>query len=119
MSSDDDVILTDKLVVRFRGKAALDGFSVRVPRGSVYALLGDNGAGKSTCMKVLTGLLRPDRGSASILGLDSWALAYDLRHRVGYVPDRPKLYDWMTVPEIGWFAAGFHRPGFLPRYEEW
>jgi ABC-2 type transport system ATP-binding protein len=117
--SSDDVILADKLVVRFGGKAALDGFSLRVPRGSVYALLGDNGAGKSTAMKVLTGQLRADRGSATVLGYDCWARAYDLRHRVGYVPDRPKLYDWMTVPEIGWFAAGFHRDGFLTRYEEW
>jgi ABC-2 type transport system ATP-binding protein len=117
--SSDDVIVTDNLVVRFRGKAALDGFTLRVPRGAVYALLGDNGAGKSTSMKVLTGQLPPDRGSASIFGLDCWARAAELRHRVGYVPDRVKMYDWMTVSEIGWFAAGFYRAGFLPRYEEW
>src|SRR5579885_3338165 len=117
--SSDDVVVTDRLVVRFRGKAALDGFSLRVPRGAVTALLGENGAGKSTAMKVLTGQLRPDRGSAHVLGLDCWARASHLRHRIGYVPDRPKLYDWMTVAEIGWFAAGFFRGDFLPHYEEW
>src|SRR5918993_1975719 len=115
----DDVIVTDRLVVRFRGKAALDGFSLAVPRGAVMALLGENGAGKSTSMKVLTGQLQPDRGAAHVLGLDCWARAATLRARVGYVPDRPKLYDWMTVAEIGWFAAGFFPDGFHVRYEEW
>jgi ABC-2 type transport system ATP-binding protein len=117
--SSDDVIVTDRLVVRFRGKPALDGFSMRVPRGAVMALLGENGAGKSTTMKVLTGQLRPDRGSAYVLGLDCWAKASALRSQIGYVPDRPKLYDWMTVSEIGWFAAGFYPAGFQDRYEEW
>jgi ABC-2 type transport system ATP-binding protein len=115
----DDVIVIDRLVVRFRGKAALDGFSMQVPRGAVMALLGENGAGKSTSMKVLTGQLRPDRGTAHVLGLDCWAKASALRARVGYVPDRPKLYDWMTVSEIGWFAAGFFPSGFQSRYDEW
>ena len=115
----DSVIATDRLVVRFRGKPALDGFTLAVPRGSVLALLGDNGAGKSTCMKVLTGQLKPDSGSATVLGLDCWAKATQLRHRVGYVPDRPKLYDWMTVAEIGWFTAGFYGEGFLECFDEW
>jgi ABC-2 type transport system ATP-binding protein len=117
--SSDSVIVTERLVVKFRGKPALDGFTLKVPRGAVLALLGDNGAGKSTCMKVLTGQLRPDSGSATVLGLDCWAKATALRHRVGYVPDRPKLYDWMTVDEIGWFTAGFYGSGFLERYEDW
>jgi ABC-2 type transport system ATP-binding protein len=115
----DEVIVTDRLVVRFRGKAALDGLSLRVPPGAVMALLGENGAGKSTTMKVLTGQLNPDRGSARILGLDCWARAATLRARIGYVPDRPKLYDWMSVAEIGWFAAGFYPDGFQRHFEEW
>jgi ABC-2 type transport system ATP-binding protein len=117
--SPDDVIVIDKLAVRYRGKTALEQFSLAVPKGSVYALLGDNGAGKSTCMKVLTGQLNPDAGSARILGLDCWAYAAELRPKVGYVPDRPKLYDWMTAAEVGWFTAGFFPPGFQKRYEEW
>ncbi len=119
MTAPADVIVMDRLTVRYRGKAALDGFSLRVPPGAVYALLGDNGAGKSTAMKVLTGQIRADAGAASIAGLDCWARAGVLRHQVGYVPDRPKLYDWMTITEIGWFAAGFYRPGFRERFDEW
>ena len=115
----DDVIVAERLVVRYRGKAALDGLDLRVPRGAVYAFLGDNGAGKTTTMKVLTGLAPADSGRASILGLDCWSRANQLRHRVGYMPERPRFYDWMTVADTGWFTASFHRPGFLPRYREW
>ena len=70
-------------------------------------------------MKVLTGQIRPDTGSASIFGIDCWAHADTLRHKLGYVPDRPKLYDWMTVSEIGWFTGAFHRPGFRDRCLDW
>jgi ABC-2 type transport system ATP-binding protein len=114
-----EAIVMEKLVVRFRGKPAVDGLSLRVPRGSVFALLGDNGAGKSTTMKVLTGQIRPDGGRAEILGLDAWNAADTLRHKLGYVPDRPKLYDWMTVSEMGWFAGAFHRDGFRDRFIDW
>jgi ABC-2 type transport system ATP-binding protein len=115
----DDVIEIERLVVRYRGKPAVTGLDLRVPRGAVYAFLGDNGAGKTTTMKVLTGLVPPDAGRAAILGLDCWGRATELRHRVGYMPERPRFYDWMTVAEIGWFTAEFHRGGFLPRYREW
>jgi ABC-2 type transport system ATP-binding protein len=115
----DAVILTERLVVRYRGKAALDGLELRVPRGAIFAFLGDNGAGKTTTMKILTGLARPDSGRATILGADCWAHAVELRHRVGYMPERPRFYDWMTVNEIGWFTASFHRAGFLSRFKEW
>ncbi len=115
----ENVIEIDRLVVRYRGKAALDGLSLQVPRGAVYAFLGDNGAGKTTTMKILTGLAPPDTGRATILGFDCWALATELRHRVGYMPERPRFYDWMSVGDLGWFTASFHKPGFLVRYREW
>lgn len=115
----DDAIKVSNLVVRYRGKPAVDGLTLAVPAGAVYALLGDNGAGKSSTMKVLTGLVRPQAGQASILGYDCWAQAYDLRHRVGYVPERPKFYDWMRVREVGWFTGAFHRPGFRQNFDAW
>ena len=70
-------------------------------------------------MRVLTGLAPADSGRAEILGLDCYARALELRHRVGYMPERPRFYDWMSVADIGWFTAAFHRHGFLPRYREW
>lgn len=114
-----DAIVAERLVVRYRGKAALDGLDMRVPRGAVFAFLGDNGAGKTTTMKVLTGMAPPDSGKASILDRDCWSHAQELRHRVGYMPEKPRFYDWMTVGEIGWFTGSFHRPGFVGRYREW
>ena len=77
----------------------------------IFALLGDNGAGKTTTIRMLTGLAPPDSGTATILGKDCWAHAVSLRTTVGYVPERPRFYDWMTVGEIGWFTAGFHERG--------
>lgn len=102
----------------FGKKTAVAGLHLCVPRGSIFALLGDNGAGKTTTIRMLTGLLQPDKGRATILGHDCWHAAVPLRHRVGYVPERPRFYDWMTVGEIGWFTAGFHGPRFLRRYQE-
>src|SRR5438552_18161050 len=98
----DDVIVAERLVVRYRGKTALDGLDLRVPRGSVYAFLGDNGAGKTTTMKILTGLAPPDAGRAEILGLDCWAKAQPPPPRVGYMPERPRLYAWMSLADVGW-----------------
>ena len=103
---------------RFRQHAALDNVSLRGERGQVIALLGENGAGKTTLLKILLGLLAPDGGSSRVLGLDSQTHGAEIRRRVGYMPDRPALYEWMTVCEIGWFAAGFYPLGYQDRYEE-
>src|SRR3954453_23668430 len=88
----------------YPGKVALDRLSLTVPAGAVVALLGDNGAGKSTTIRILNGLTPPDAGRARVLGHDAWRDAALLRHRLGYVPERPKFYDWMTVREVGWFT---------------
>ena len=112
------VIETHDLTKRFRGKPAVDHLNLTVQRGSIFALLGDNGAGKTTTIRMLTGLLPPDAGTATVLGKDAWNAAAALRRQVGYVPERPRFYDWMTVGEIGWFTGGFHGPGFRSRYND-
>jgi ABC-2 type transport system ATP-binding protein len=112
----DTVIHTHKLTKHLGGKRAVDRLDLAVPRGAIYALLGDNGAGKSTTIRMLTGLLPADGGRATLLGCDCWADAIELRHRVGYVPEKPRYYDWMSVAELGAFTAGFHRPGFRDRF---
>jgi ABC-2 type transport system ATP-binding protein len=112
----DTVIATHALTRYFSGRMVVDHLDLAVPRGAIYALLGDNGAGKSTTIRMLTGLLPPSSGRATILGEDCWACATPLRHKVGYVPEKPRFYDWMTVSELGAFAAGFHHPGYRDRY---
>ena len=114
----DTIIATNGLTKIFSGKIVVDRLNLNVPRGAIFTLLGGNGAGKSTTIKMLTGLLSPDAGSARILGQDCWNEAIRLRHRVGYVPERPRFYDWMSVRDIGWFTAGFHKAGFETRYLE-
>jgi ABC-2 type transport system ATP-binding protein len=101
-------IQSEGLVKRYGQQTAVDHLSLTVPEGSIYGLLGENGAGKTTTIQMLLGLLRPSSGRLDVLGLDPVRRGLDVRRRTGYVPEAPVLYDWMTVAEIGWFAAGFH-----------
>ena len=108
MSEPGAAIRVGGLIKKYKGRRVVDGVRFEVPRGSVYGLLGENGAGKSTTIKAILGLIRPDGGAIETLGLDPERQGLEVRRRVGYVPELPGLYDWMTVVEIGWFAAGFH-----------
>jgi ABC-2 type transport system ATP-binding protein len=110
------VIRLDKLTKRFGAEIALDGVSLEVPPGVVFALLGENGAGKTTAIRIMLGLAEANSGQAEVLGLNSCKQGLSIRQRVGYVAERPTLYEWMTVEEIGWFTGGFYGPGFLPEY---
>jgi ABC-2 type transport system ATP-binding protein len=112
------VIQLDRIIKRFGSQVVLDRVSLEVPAGSVFALLGENGAGKSTAIKIMLGLEEPDAGRATVLGLNSERDGLEVRRRVGYVAERPTLYEWMTVDEIGWFAAGFYDGRYLPNYRQ-
>ena len=101
---------------RFGRTQALDQVSLEASAGCVVALLGENGAGKTTSLRILLGLCDPDAGEAEVLGMSSRQHGREIRRRVGYVPDRPQLYGWMTVDEVGWFTAGFHGPTTYPHY---
>jgi ABC-2 type transport system ATP-binding protein len=101
-------IQVEGLTKRYGSQKAVDGLSLTVPEGSIFGLLGENGAGKTTTIQTLLGLVKPDSGRTEVLGLDPARRGLDVRRRSGYVPESPVLYDWMTVAEIGWFAAGFH-----------
>jgi len=111
-----DVIRLNEITKRFGSEMALDRVSLAVPPGVVFALLGENGAGKTTAIRIMLGLAEPDIGYAEVLGLPSAKRGMEIRRRVGYVPERLSLYDWMTVAEIGWFTAGFYGDGYLPEY---
>jgi len=101
---------------RFGSTVALDRVSFAVPPGHVCAILGGNGAGKTTAIRTLLGYERPDAGVVSVLGMDPQRQPLEVRGRVGYVSDRPALYDWMTVDEIGWFTSGFYPTGFINEF---
>lgn len=112
------VVNLEHVTKSFGRQRALDDVSLAVPPGVVFALLGENGAGKTTAIRTILGLAHPDRGKANVLGLDSATQGLEIRRRVGYVPERPTLYEWMTAAEIGWFAAGFYDDAYYPRYQQ-
>jgi ABC-2 type transport system ATP-binding protein len=124
MAQSGAVIRVEGLVKRYRGQAAVDGLSLEVPEGAVFGLLGENGAGKTTTIQALLGLIPPTAGRLEVLGLDPSRQGLEVRRRAGYVPEAPVLYDWMTVSEIGWFAAAFHldaersAAGYQARYAD-
>ena len=95
----------------FGEQAVLRGLSFTVAPGQVYALLGRNGAGKTTALRILLGFLRPHAGEARILGLASATLAPSERERIGYVSEGHRLYLEMRVQEALAFEAGT-RPRF-------
>ncbi len=116
MTGKTDVIILDKITKCYKGHEAVRDVSYTVPSGTVFALLGENGAGKTTTIKILLGLARPDAGSVQVLGLSPVIDDIALRKRVGYVPELPTLYEWMTVAEIGRFAAAYYPEGYWPEY---
>lgn len=71
--------------------------SLAIPAAGIFGFLGPNGAGKTTTIRVLLGLIRPDGGSATILGQDCWSRSTTIKARVGYLPGDLRLYSWMNA----------------------
>ncbi|TWU56628.1 ABC transporter ATP-binding protein YtrB [Rubripirellula tenax] len=112
------VITAKQLTMHFRRCEALRGVDLQIEPGTVFALLGENGAGKTTLIRILTGFQKPSSGACTVAGVDPSKDPLAVRRSIGYVSDSPALYDWMTVAQIGGFAASFYDREFLTRYEE-
>jgi ABC-2 type transport system ATP-binding protein len=87
----DNPIVVEDLVKYYAGRCVLDGISLKVPRGCIYGLLGRNGSGKTTMIRILLGLEPPTRGWTSCLGQDSMHLSARTRGRIGYVAEGHNL----------------------------
>jgi ABC-2 type transport system ATP-binding protein len=79
---------------------ALDGLTLTVEPGTIFGFLGPNGAGKTTTIRILTGLARPSGGRAWVLGMDTGAARREIARHVGYLPEEPAFYPWMTPREF-------------------
>ncbi|MEE4276799.1 MAG: ABC transporter ATP-binding protein [Thermoleophilia bacterium] len=95
----------DGVVKTFGDVRALDGVSLTVPPGSIYGFLGPNGSGKTTTLRLLTGLARPTSGRVRVLGRRPFPAPPTLLARIGYLPDVPHFYEWMTGDEFLRFSG--------------
>lgn len=107
--AESSIIETVGLKKQYKNVTALDGLGLTVPAGSIYGLLGRNGAGKTTAIKILMGMVRPTAGRASIFGLaaSQSESSVAIRKRTGFVSDERDLYDFMTVAQLIAFTASF------------
>jgi drug efflux transport system ATP-binding protein len=101
-------IVTRGLRKEFHGIVAVEGLDLEVHRGEIFGLLGPNGSGKTTTIRMLTGLIVPTAGSAVVVGIDVVASPERVRRRIGYMSQRFGLYDDLTVRENLDFYAGVY-----------
>lgn len=105
----ENAIEIENIEKKFRRKTVLKNLNFSVPKGVVYGLLGRNGVGKTTTIRILLGLLFPDSGQTRVLGLDSQKNGEKIRQKVGYVAEGQQMYQWMSIKEILWFNGSFYR----------
>ena len=103
-----DVIVTHGLTKYYGEHCALDGLNLRVAQGMVYGLLGRNGAGKTTAIKMLLGIVHPSYGRAEVLGEDATQLRPETRARIAYLAEGHPLYRWMTIGQAVKFTRSFY-----------
>jgi ABC-2 type transport system ATP-binding protein len=101
----DRVIDVRGLTKRYGGRAVVDGVSIAVREGEILGFLGPNGSGKTTTIRMLCGLLRPDAGEGTCLGLDIVRDAYRIKREVGYMTQRFSLYEDLSIEENLDFVA--------------
>jgi len=112
MTTDNDfVIKTDGLGKTYQETIALKALNLQVPQHSIFGLLGPNGAGKTSAVRLLLGLARPTAGKAQVFGLDSVKDSLEIRRRIGYLPQEPRFYDYLTAREILDFSLRFYFSG--------
>src|SRR5579871_1303020 len=104
----EKVIQTEKLTKRFGDFIACNELSFDVDKGEIFGFLGANGAGKTTAMRMLCGLLKPTSGKASVAGYDVFTQTEKIKMSIGYMSQKFSLYDDLTVSENIRFYAGIY-----------
>lgn len=102
------VIVTDKLTKRFGDFVAASELTFQVDKGEIFGFLGANGAGKTTAMRMLCGLLKPSSGKASIAGFDVYTQTDSIKRKIGYMSQKFSLYDDLNVKENIRFYGGIY-----------
>ncbi|HVT40920.1 MAG TPA: ABC transporter ATP-binding protein [Gemmatimonadaceae bacterium] len=102
------MIRLSKLTKRFGNFTAVDGIDLHVPPGELFGFLGPNGAGKTTSLRMIAGILKPTAGAVEIGGVDIAANPIAAKARLGFIPDRPFIYEKLTGSEFLRFVAGLY-----------
>ncbi|MFQ5747201.1 MAG: ABC transporter ATP-binding protein [Gemmatimonadota bacterium] len=102
------MIRLEGLTKRYGSFTAVDGLDLHVPRGGIFGLLGPNGAGKTTTLRMIAGILRPDGGRVLIDGHDVAKVPSKAKLRLGFVPDRPFVYEKLSGAELLRFTAALY-----------
>jgi ABC-2 type transport system ATP-binding protein len=96
------------LTKRYGSFTAVNGVDLDVPRGELFGFLGPNGAGKTTTLRMIAGILRPSSGTIRIAGIDLASHPTEAKQRLGFIPDRPFIYEKLTGVEFLRFVAGLY-----------
>lgn len=112
MTAAPAAILVEGLTKSFNGKRVVDDVSLTVATGEIAGFLGPNGSGKTTCIRMMCGLLTPDAGRGRVLGLDLMRQQRQIRLQVGYMTQRFSFYEDLSIEQNLAFVAGLYR---LPR----
>ncbi len=102
------MISVNNITKKFGDRAVLDELTFTVQKGEMLGLLGPNGAGKTTTMRIITGFMPPSNGSVTIDGMDIFEYPYEVKKKIGYMPEHPPLYLDMTAWECLTFVAEIH-----------
>ena len=102
------MIRFENLTKIYRGIKAVDDLNLQIPRGTVFGFIGPNGAGKTTTIKMMAGVLRPTRGRIYIDGVDIAKEPSKVKRIIGFIPDRPFLYEKLSGSEFLRFKAGLY-----------
>jgi len=103
------------LVKSYRDLTAVDGLSFQVRSGEVLGLVGPNGAGKTTTLRCLAGILPPSSGSIRVAGFDLASQSVEAKQRLAFMPDEPRLFEYLTVADHLAFAARLYQVDDAPQ----
>lgn len=102
------MLSVEKLTKHYRHLTAVDSVTFEVQKGEVFGFLGPNGAGKTTTIQMITGSLKPSTGKITVAGFDLATNPVEAKQKIGYIPDRPYLYEKLTPYEFLKFTGGLY-----------
>lgn len=108
MKANNNIIQVEQLTRKFGSFKAVNAITFSVHRGEIFGFLGANGAGKTTAMKMLTGLLKPSGGKAMVAGFDVYKQAHQIKKHIGYMSQRFSLYEDLSITENIKFFGGIY-----------